>query len=60
MDLQKILSGKKIFPVFQPVVSLESGDIFGYAAFSRIEGKSDGDEKPVTELFYLADKAEKS
>lgn len=60
MDLQKILSGKKIFPVFQPVVSLESGDIFGYEAFSRIEGKSDGDEKPVTELFYLADKAEKS
>ena len=54
MELEKIFDGNELYPVFQPVVSLETGDVFGYEAFSRIE------EKSVLEFFKKADKADKS
>ena len=54
MELEKIFDGNELYPVFQPVVSLETGDVFGYEAFSRIE------EKYVLEFFKKADKADKS
>ncbi|GEM_PF-403236 len=60
MDLEKILTGKKLFPVFQPIVSLETGDILGYEAFTRIEGDSAKEEKSIAEFFEQADKSEKS
>ena len=33
----EILEGKKIRPVYQPIVSLTDGEIFGYEALSRID-----------------------
>ena len=53
MNIEKILEEKEIIPFFQPIVSLENGDIFGYEVFSRIK------EKSVAEFFELADKSEK-
>lgn len=52
MNIEKIIEGREIVPFFQPVVSLENGDIFGYEVFSRIK------EKSVAEYFELADKSE--
>ena len=52
MNIEKIIEGREIIPFFQPVVSLENGDIFGYEVFSRIK------EKSVAEYFELADKSE--
>lgn len=53
MNIEKILEEKEVVPFFQPIVSLENGDIFGYEVFSRIK------EKSITEFFELADKSEK-
>ena len=53
MNIEKNLEEKEIIPFFQPIVSLENGDIFGYEVFSRIK------EKSVAEFFELADKNEK-
>ncbi len=39
-EIDKILTGNELFPVFQPVVSLENGDIFGYEALTRTESNS--------------------
>lgn len=39
-QLQEIISEKEIYPVYQPVVSLKDGKIFGYEALSRISLKS--------------------
>ena len=35
-EIDKILTGNELFPVFQPVVSLENGDIFGYEALRAL------------------------
>ena len=53
-EIDKILTGNELFPVFQPVVSLENGDIFGYEALTRTESNS------VLHFFKKADKEEKS
>ena len=53
-EIDKILTGNELFPVFQPVVSLENGDIFGYEALTRTESNS------VLDFFKKADKEEKS
>lgn len=39
-ELQKILQEGRIYPVFQPIVSLRDGQLLGYEALSRIEGKT--------------------
>ena len=37
MKVKDIISRKNIYPVFQPVVSLQTGEVYGYEAFTRIE-----------------------
>ena len=39
-QLQEIINEKAIYPVYQPIVSLKDGKIFGYEALSRISLKS--------------------
>ena len=52
--LNKILAGKYIKPVYQPVVSLTDGEVFGYEALSRI---SDNNlEIGIEHMFKVADK----
>ena len=35
-QLNKIIEEKKVYPVYQPIVSLKTGEIMGYEALSRI------------------------
>lgn len=37
MNFDEILSGKNLYTVFQPIVSLETGDVFAYEALTRID-----------------------
>lgn len=51
-ELKKIIDNKLVYPVFQPIVSLSSGEILGYEGLSRL---SDTDVIKDTEtLFQLA------
>lgn len=36
-EFYKILERKAIYPVFQPIVNLQTGDVAGYEALSRID-----------------------
>jgi EAL domain-containing protein (putative c-di-GMP-specific phosphodiesterase class I)/serine phosphatase RsbU (regulator of sigma subunit)/CBS domain-containing protein len=54
MDLDTIISKKNLYPVFQPVVSLETGEVFGYEALTRTE--PDVFSGPITQLFSAAEK----
>lgn len=56
--LKKILEDECITPVYQPIVSLTDGEIFGYEALSRIS-KSEL-EMDIAQMFRLADKMDKS
>ena len=42
-ELAEIIAEKKLYTVFQPIVSLRDGKVFGYEALSRIS-------KPNTSL----------
>lgn len=53
MNIQKILDEKEIIPVFQPIVSLENGDILGYEICSHLN------DKPITQYFERAEEFEK-
>jgi EAL domain-containing protein (putative c-di-GMP-specific phosphodiesterase class I) len=55
--LHKILEGNNIIPVYQPIVSLKDGQIFGYEALTRISDKTL--ELNIEEVFILADKMNK-
>lgn len=35
-QMEQIIEKKKVYPVYQPIVSLKSGEILGYEALSRI------------------------
>lgn len=37
MNFDEILSSKNLYTVFQPIVSLETGDVFAYEALTRID-----------------------
>jgi len=52
--LDKILEGEYITPVYQPIVSLVDGQIFGYEALSRIS-KNEFD-MDIENMFKIADK----
>ena len=39
-ELLSIIEEGRIHPVFQPIVSLRDGQIIGYEALSRIDGKT--------------------
>ena len=54
MDLDTVISKKNLYPVFQPVVSLETGEVFGYEALTRTE--PDVFSGPITQLFSDAEK----
>ena len=53
MNIQQILGEKEIVPVFQPIVSLENGDILGYEICSHLN------DKPITKYFERAEEFEK-
>jgi len=56
--LKKILDGKHIKPVYQPIVSLIDGQIFGYEALSRISDEKLG--LNIQRIFEIADKTKKT
>jgi len=51
-DFMDILENQRIKPVFQPIISLNSGEIIGYEALSRIIDPAEISYSE--ELFYLA------
>lgn len=51
-SLRNLLSGRLLFPVYQPIVSLQEDALFGYEALTRLPGES-GFEGPL-ELFRFA------
>jgi len=53
----KILCEKRISPVYQPIVSLEDGEIFGYEGLSRIDLA--GCEFNTEEMFLISEKLNK-
>jgi EAL domain-containing protein (putative c-di-GMP-specific phosphodiesterase class I)/GGDEF domain-containing protein len=56
--LRKILDEKYIKPVYQPIVSLVDGQIFGYEALSRITDEKLG--LNIQQIFDIADKTKKT
>lgn len=51
--LDRIIEERKIYPVYQPIVSLKNGEIFGYEALSRIS--LEACPFNVEEMFTYAD-----
>jgi EAL domain-containing protein (putative c-di-GMP-specific phosphodiesterase class I) len=49
----EILDGKHIYSVYQPIVSLEDGSIYGYEALSRIQIPEC--DINIEELFFIAE-----
>jgi diguanylate cyclase (GGDEF)-like protein len=56
--LEQILEGKFIKPVYQPIVSLTDGQIFGYEALSRITNETL--QMNIEHMFRVADRINKS
>jgi len=56
--LEDVLENRRIKPVYQPIVSLADGQIFGYEALSRIPGEQSGVN--ISDVFTLAEKANKT
>lgn len=56
--LERILKGRHIMPVFQPIVSLTDGSVYGYEALSRISDQSL--EINIEQLFTIADNMDKA
>lgn len=52
MDFDEI-NRRSVEAVFQPIVSMENGDILGYEAFTRIDGEC------VSEIFKELDDKDK-
>ncbi|MBN1830177.1 MAG: EAL domain-containing protein, partial [Deltaproteobacteria bacterium] len=52
-DLISIIQDERIYPVFQPIVSLRNGEVFGYEALARVQGTSNFDNP--RDLFDYAD-----
>lgn len=54
--VEKVISNRWLFPVFQPVVSLSDGGITGYEALTRMKQESGCTEKlSIEQLFYCAE-----
>lgn len=56
--VEQIIEGGYIKPVYQPIVSLRNGQIYGYEALSRIS--NDDLQMNIEEMFRAADRANKS
>ena len=54
MKIEEFINQKDMYPVFQPVVSFSTGEIFGYEAFARFD--EDAGNVSVEELFEQAKK----
>ncbi len=57
-NLEAILNGEHIRAVFQPILSLRDGHVFGYEALSRISEESF--QMNIEHLFQTADQANRS
>ncbi len=56
--LDKIIEGKYIMPVYQPIISLTDGETFGYEALSRIS--EDSLKMDIEEMFKTADRTNRA
>lgn len=56
--LDKIIEGKHIKPVYQPIVSLTDGQTYGYEALSRISSREL--QMNIEQMFKMADKMNRS
>ncbi len=54
MKIEEFINQKDMYPVFQPVVSFSTGEVFGYEAFARFD--EDAGNASVEELFVQAKK----
>lgn len=54
-EFLKIIKENDIYPVFQPIVNLQTGKVEGYEALSRINRKNTG--LMIADLFVIAEKA---
>ena len=54
-EFYKILERKAIYPVFQPIVNLQTGNVAGYEALSRID--RDDTTLMISDLFVIAEQA---
>lgn len=52
----QILEEERIYPVFQPIVSLKNGEVFGYEALTRLD--IENCLINIEEFFLLAEKLE--
>ncbi len=55
--LENILASNSLYPVFQPIVSLNTGEVFSYEALTRIS--SSYDDIGIEELFHTAENTNK-
>ncbi len=56
--LDEIIEGGYIMPVYQPIISLTNGEIFGYEALSRIS--KDNLKMNIEEMFKTADRTNRA
>ncbi len=56
-QLQRILDSGSLYPVYQPIVSLQTGEIFAYEALSRISNPND--DIGIEDLFHTAEYADR-
>ena len=56
-EFDEILENKLIYPVYQPIVSLEDGSILGYEALSR--NNREKSSLTISNLFQIAEETEK-
>lgn len=52
-EFYKILERKAIYPVFQPIVNLQTGEVAGYEALSRIDKQNTN--LVISDLFVIAE-----
>lgn len=54
----EVLNLKKIYPLYQPIISLKTGEVYGYEALSRIKGENINFN--IEEMFQIARQLEKT
>lgn len=58
--IDKLIKNETVFPVYQPIVSLTTGDVLGYEALTRITPDGENDEvanTPIRDLFQTAEQS---
>lgn len=58
--LNQILDDESVYPVYQPIVSLVNGAVYGYEALSRITDRNPAMVMDIETMFVTADKIGKS